>query len=570
MQKTIILSLAVAALTLQAHADTSMPLPADTAKAKGKSAAELTHQYVKFLRQTATNKVKPIAAKQADHASITRDSAQVDMTKYANVDGTSGAPKKTKKSGGSFRDEFDDFLNETKQEFEDFRQQCNAEFAQFLREAWEEFKGKEPIPEPSVIKPVPAVEAPQPNAIWPFKSRKHKAKAVKDYVPDKQPEPVKPVEVVTDKEEWLEFGYCGTPFRVRIDKRHRLFIPQQWNEDNIADLWEHCSGNLFNNVLHDCLELRAKNRMCDWAYLKMLEQLGEQFCGQGTNEAVFLTAFLYCQSGYKMRFGRSRDGHLHMLYATKSIIYDQPYFTLDNTNFYPLTGKAGDMCITRANFKDSNGMDLYMSAEQILSQKPSEPRVIKARDFQGLQVTVSTNINQLSFYDTYPSSYVGGNVMTRWAMYANTPLEDAVKEQVYPALKQKLAGKSELEQVKMLLNLVQTGLAYKYDDEVWGHDRAFFAEESLFYPYCDCEDRSILFTRLVRDLVGLDAILVFYPGHLASAVNFNDKSARGDYIETDDGRQFYICDPTYMGSWPGMTMPKMNNSEAQYILLKRG
>jgi hypothetical protein len=38
----------------------------------------------------------------------------------------------------------------------------------------------------------------------------------------------------------------------------------------------------------------------------------------------------------------------------------------------------------------------------------------------------------------------------------------------------------------MLLNWVQMGLTYAYDEKVWGHDRAFFAEESLFYPFCDC------------------------------------------------------------------------------------
>lgn len=56
----------------------------------------------------------------------------------------------------------------------------------------------------------------------------------------------------------------------------------------------------------------------------------------------------------------------------------------------------------------------------------------------------------------------------------------------------------------MILNWVQTGSEYEYDDKVWRHDRAFFAEETLYYPYCDCEDRSILFSRFVRDLLGLD------------------------------------------------------------------
>ena len=112
---------------------------------------------------------------------------------------------------------------------------------------------------------------------------------------------------------------------------------------------------------------------------------------------------------------------------------------------------------------------------------------------------------------------------------------------------------------------MQTAFVYEYDDKVWGHDRALFAEETLFYPYCDCEDRAILFSRLVRDLLGLDVLLVFYPGHLATAVAFNSPM-EGDYIDFD-GKRFTICDPTYIGAPIGVTMPDMDNKTAKVIAL---
>ena len=94
----------------------------------------------------------------------------------------------------------------------------------------------------------------------------------------------------------------------------------------------------------------------------------------------------------------------------------------------------------------------------------------------------------------------------------------------------------------------------------------FFAEESLFYPYCDCEDRSILFSRLVRDLLGLKVLLVYYPGHLATAVHFTE-SVTGDYISLDN-QKYVVCDPTYIGAPVGATMPDMDNESAKVILLK--
>ena len=151
-------------------------------------------------------------------------------------------------------------------------------------------------------------------------------------------------------------------------------------------------------------------------------------------------------------------------------------------------------------------------------------------------------------------------------MYANSPMDQTVKEGLYPVLWEKLKGKSELSSMERLLNWVQTAFVYEYDDKVWGYDRAFFAEESLFYPYCDCEDRSILLSRLVRDLLGLKVILVFYPGHLAMAVHFTQE-VKGDYIMLD-GNKYVICDPTYINAPVGRTMPRMDNSKATVILLE--
>ena len=133
-------------------------------------------------------------------------------------------------------------------------------------------------------------------------------------------------------------------------------------------------------------------------------------------------------------------------------------------------------------------------------------------------------------------------------------------------MKAQLKGLSQEQAVGKLLNWVQTGFVYEYDDKVWGHDRAFFAEETLYYPYCDCEDRSILLTRLVRDLLGLKCILVYYPGHLASAVAFDDHVS-GDYILLQ-GKRFVIADATYIDAPVGMTMTGMDNQTAKVILLE--
>ena len=76
-----------------------------------------------------------------------------------------------------------------------------------------------------------------------------------------------------------------------------------------------------------------------------------------------------------------------------------------------------------------------------------------------------------------------------------------------------------------------------------------------------------MYSRLVRDLLGLNVILVYYPGHLATAVEFKEY-VPGDYI-TLDSRRYLVCDPTYIGATIGMTMPEMDNTSAKVILLQK-
>ena len=210
-------------------------------------------------------------------------------------------------------------------------------------------------------------------------------------------------------------------------------------------------------------------------------------------------------------------------------------------------------------------MSLLVTKAPVFAVNYKGEKTIKSGLYPNVTATLKINQNLISFYNTYPTSIVDDNIMTKWSIYANTPLAKDVKEQLYSQLKPVINDKTQLEAVNILLNWVQTGFEYEYDDKVWDGDRVFFAEESLNYPFCDCEDRSILFTRLVRDFLGLKCILVFYPGHLAAAVHFTE-AVNGDYIQLN-GQKYIICDPTYINAPIGATMPGMDNPSAKVIVL---
>ena len=332
----------------------------------------------------------------------------------------------------------------------------------------------------------------------------------------------------------------------------------------MASAWEILSGKGYDNTIRDCLELRIRHQLNDWAYLRMLDRVAQACVGNG-NEATLLLAYLYCQSGYKMRLGMEGD-KLRLLYASKHAIYDTVYFDVGGESFYLYGREAERLTVCEASFPKETSLSLWIPQAMNLADRRSEARTLTSERYPDFRMTVSVNRNLIDFMNDYPSSMIEDHFMTRWAMYANTPLEGGLRGELLPQFRNLLQGMGQKEAVERLLNWVQTAFVYEYDDKVWGGDRAFFAEESLYYPYCDCEDRSILFTRLVRDLLGLRCILVYYPGHLASAVEFTE-NVQGDFIQLG-GNRFVVCDPTYIGAPIGRTMSGMDNETATVILLK--
>ncbi len=477
--------------------------------------------------------------------------------------------------GGKAQNSFDEFKKKAEreytafreasnQEFENFRAKANAEYAALIEKAWKELNALKGVPIPEE-KPVPPVVFPDEDKDKPIKDNSRPFEEIVPIVkPEPQPQPIEPIEETPQPvATYLAFDFFGTNLKVRLDADKSRFSLRNCNEQSVADTWNKLS--CFDNALSDCLAIRKDLKLCDWAYLLMLRNLARTVFNGQCNESELLLAYLYCQSGYKMRLATA-DGQLLMLFASRHTIYDKYCWEIDGDVFYALDSDADQVQICQASFPNEKPLSLLIPTIPTLNLQATQLRGLQSERYPEVKASVSENENLLKFFDTYPTSMLNEDFGTRWAMYANTPLSDHAKKTLYPQLKEVIAGKSQLAAVERLLNWVQTAFVYEYDDKVWGHDRAFFADETLYYPYCDCEDRSILFTRLVRDLLGLDAVLVFYPGHLASAIRFTD-NVSGDYFAIN-GSRYVVCDPTFIGAPVGRTMPGMDNQSAKIILLR--
>lgn len=381
-----------------------------------------------------------------------------------------------------------------------------------------------------------------------------------------QPIPFVPVVVPTEDEpDVFGFEFFGTPMSVRIDESCRFTLAGV-NNQAIADAMEKITKNeLINVTLGDCIDLRDDMKLCDWAYLEMLLTLSASFYGNECNEATLLAGYLYCMSGYKMRFGYSED-KVEILFACDQFIADLPFFTLNNDGYrtYYMLNKGGEKMLKICNFAFPNEKCMSL----LITDLPEFERNIEERDIKlhsyPVNLNYSVNKNLIDFFDTYPTPQTERDPYSKWTYYAKTPLSDTAKEQLYPSLKKAIEGKSEYAAVNIIMDWIES-YKYGYDSKVWGYDRAFFPDETIFYPSSDCEDHAILFTRIVTDLLGLKTALIYYPGHLAAAVKFNG-DVKGDYI-MHNGDKFTVCDPTIYWNGAGRTMKGMRNTQATLILL---
>jgi hypothetical protein len=71
---------------------------------------------------------------------------------------------------------------------------------------------------------------------------------------------------------------------------------------------------------------------------------------------------------------------------------------------------------------------------------------------------------------------------------------------------------------------------------------------------------------LVRELLGLEVIGLDYPGHIATAVKFNNE-VPGNYVVVG-GRNYVICDPTYLNAGVGLGMPRFKGVDPTVILVR--
>ena len=263
--------------------------------------------------------------------------------------------KKMKEEQKDALKEFEDFKQQAFQEYENFRRQANEEYARFMEEAWKSFDIKPAEEPPAKPKPpIPLVDNPDPlqepspdQTSEPNPDSRPVQETVR--VPDpvvleelpkpdlsqvERPKPMEPIVPSAVPMTAAQNVYLyGSPFSFHLDNYETPTLKDA-SEKSVAKMWKQLSDPSYDYLIAECLQQRDRHNLCDWAYVKLTQQVAEKQFGEGTNEAVVMQMYLLTQSGYKMRIGRDNKNHLLLLMGSKESIYLYDYIPIGGTKFY--------------------------------------------------------------------------------------------------------------------------------------------------------------------------------------------------------------------------------------------
>ena len=352
--------------------------------------------------------------------------------------------------------------------------------------------------------------------------------------------------------KYINISFYGSSLPVPVPENLKIKEnTENINNTTISDFFEYYSEQRMDETSLWLKSLKTDYKMNGWSVLKIAEKTSEKLYSS-EKDKILMTWFLLLKSDYDVKIAYSAD-NIYLLYVSDIKIYASPYITENKKNyyFYNKTSSKQERIRTYSGsfVKKPSVVKLTPENPDHFKEEPNSRDISFKYKSRTYPVNLEYNNSLIYYYSEYPqvdiSCYFRKNISDRAI--------ESYRRSLYPYIREM----DKKEAVQFILTFVQTGFEYKTDGSQFGYEKPMFPDESLHYPYIDCEDRAALFISIVRELTGLDAVALDYPGHIAAAVNFND-DVKGDYFNYK-GKKYIVCDPTYINASIGMTMPDYKN-----------
>lgn len=453
--------------------------------------------------------------------------------------------------------DFNSWKSAERSAFSDYISAQDRAFIGYLDQQWKEFKAfdgvvRDPVPKPPSMPEVPVEEVPgdtPPVVLTP---------------PETEPErpPARPP-MVAPGLPVIKVQFFGDTLSLpRIDALHEIADGGPRSKA-ISDFWRSAAAAPTQPLLEVMARIRDEHLLNDWALLLLVDDYAAQVFPHNSNQRVLLQWFLLTKLGYRCKVGLA--GERVLLYMpVQQMVYGRPYLNIGEQRYFidllSPDSKANSLTTYEGDFPGADRV-LDLAADNTMMRAPRwQPRQLEfSYNGQPYQLTVNYDANKIDFLHTYPQ--------TDFPFYFSSGVTSRTEAELKAQLSELLVGKDEHEAVNFLLRFVQTSFDYKTDRDSFGFENYLLVEETLHYPASDCEDRSVLFAWLVRELLGLEVVGLLYPGHVATAVRFGEPLAGGQLRW--QGKTLNVADPTFINADAGMVMPQFQGVDPEIIVINQ-
>ncbi len=460
------------------------------------------------------------------------------------------------------QDDFESWKKKDMAKYQEFLEAEDRAFVEFLKKDWEDFQTSlgikiDPEPKPKQMPTAKEKDKPKPPPM-------EELDKVDDVpVPEKKPKPKpKPKPVVQKKKDIVPFRFYGSGLEVNYKKDFNLNLGNPLNNDAMSNVWQTMAASEHKPLLDQLGSLKRQMKLNDWGYLVLVHNLAQKLFPNNNDKQNLFMWFVMVKSGYEAKVAY-RGNEVFLLIPNINMLYDNSYITLDNKKYFFASfggpfNLQGKIYTYHGNYEGANKMmSMKLVETPSIKNKYSDKTLRFSFEGKNYNIPVRYDNDVVDFFKDHPQ--------TDYTVYFTAPVSEQASYTLLNALKPHVRGKTELEAVNFVLRFVQTAFEYKTDDQNFGKEKPLMPEETLHYTYSDCEDRSILFSYLVKNLLRMDVIGLDYPGHVATAVRFSDNLS-GDTI-TFNGKKYIVCDPTYINANAGMAMPMYKNVDPEIIKL---
>ncbi len=344
-----------------------------------------------------------------------------------------------------------------------------------------------------------------------------------------------------NKIQSISFEYFSLPVTLRYPSDFQSPFVHKVSEKSISKYYHILKATQYEHLIRDLRYFRNTLGLSDWLFYKLIYKAVDKIFGRhAIIEKELASWFILTELGFDTRVTYLPNKVFICVYSEDKL-YEIPLIRDANRVYANLTSfrkgyNAQNEELFLLNFRPKENRFPFSFYFQYHAALPNDIITRQVEfSFQGRRYEINLEIDRtvIQIMKDYP--YFAED------QYLKVPLSAVAYQSLIPQLQKALEGKSPLASIQLLATFTRSSFEYKEDKTFFGKSKPMIADEVLYYPFSDCEDRSALFYQLIKNLMNLPMVAIAFDDHLTIGIESDE--LHGEYVRFND-RKYYVCDPT--------------------------